>query len=109
MRSTNTLPCFCKSITSSSGTVRSELRPCCTEMHGSERLAESVTEGYKAAVASELVHATAVSLLARLSRGELSSRELLELQLRRIEQLNPSVNAVVTLDLERARAEAQRC
>ena len=47
--------------------------------------------------------------LARMIRdGEISSRELLELFVDRVERLNGSVNAVVTLDLERARAAAQR-
>lgn len=39
---------------------------------------------------------------------ELGSVELLDLQLARIEAVNPTVNAVCTLSLERARAEAQR-
>ena len=47
--------------------------------------------------------------LARLIRGkELSSRELLEVYLRRIERLNPALNAVVTLDAEGATAAARR-
>ena len=41
-----------------------------------------------------------------LARGELSSRELLEHQIRRIERLDPGLNAVVTRDLEGARAAA---
>lgn len=38
--------------------------------------------------------------------GELSSRELLDCLLRRIEDVNPVVNAIVTLDPDGARAEA---
>src|SRR5437763_16734123 len=38
--------------------------------------------------------------------GEVSARELLEAHLARIEQLNPQVNAIVTLDPEGARAAA---
>ncbi|HEY8516300.1 MAG TPA: amidase [Candidatus Binatia bacterium] len=50
--------------------------------------------------------ASARELAARIARRELSSRELLEHFVRRIERLNPPLNAVVTLDLERARARA---
>jgi amidase len=47
--------------------------------------------------------------LARLIRErEISSRELLDLFTDRVERLNSTVNAVVTLDLERARAAATR-
>ncbi|HET9077458.1 MAG TPA: amidase family protein [Acidimicrobiales bacterium] len=41
-----------------------------------------------------------------IRRRELSSRELLELYLGRIDRLNPQLNAVVTLDAERAYREA---
>ena len=41
-----------------------------------------------------------------LRTGELRSRELLELYLDRIERLDGDVNAVVTLDADRARAAA---
>ena len=47
--------------------------------------------------------------LARAIRdGEISSRELLETFVDRVERLNGPVNAVVTLDLDRARAAAAR-
>ncbi|MCY4486617.1 MAG: amidase family protein, partial [Deltaproteobacteria bacterium] len=49
------------------------------------------------------VHTVARDLLAALRSGEISSRELLELFLRRIEAADPALNAVVTLDAERAR------
>jgi amidase len=42
----------------------------------------------------------------RIARGELRSRELLEQLAQRVEQFNPQLNAVVTLDLEHARAAA---
>lgn len=45
-------------------------------------------------------------LSGRIARRELSSRELLDHQLARIAAVNPTVNAVVTLDEERARAGA---
>ncbi len=49
---------------------------------------------------------SASELLGALRRREIGSRELLEHQLARIERLNAGLNAVVTLDLERARAAA---
>lgn len=48
-------------------------------------------------------HASATQLVAVLKAGEVSSRELLELYLSRIEAADPGLNAVVTLDAERAR------
>jgi amidase len=55
---------------------------------------------------TELGFESAGELAAALRRRELGSRELLEHFLARIERWNPAVNAVVTLDLERARAAA---
>ena len=43
---------------------------------------------------------------AAIAKGELASRELLDAQLARIEAANPALNAVVSLDAERARAAA---
>ncbi len=51
---------------------------------------------------------TAVELAGMLRAGELGSVELVEAQLRRIDELNPVVNAIVTLDADRALAEARR-
>ena len=48
----------------------------------------------------------AVDLLADLARGEVGARELLEHYLRRVERLNPALNAVVTLDVDGARRAA---
>lgn len=50
---------------------------------------------------------TATRLAGALATKEIASRELLDLYLARIERLNPAVNAVVTLDVDRARATAR--
>ena len=50
----------------------------------------------------------AVELLDLLRRGEVSSRELLSVYLERVERINPTVNAIVTLDAERALVSAGR-
>jgi amidase len=52
--------------------------------------------------------ATALELEDELRAKRLSSRELLDAYLTRIEQLDPPINAVVTLDRERAYAAAAR-
>ncbi|MGC5403964.1 amidase [Streptomyces sp. DT225] len=44
--------------------------------------------------------------VAALISRRVSSRQLLELQLKHIEATNPGINAIVTLDVERARREA---
>ncbi|MEE9607928.1 MAG: amidase [Myxococcota bacterium] len=49
---------------------------------------------------------SAADLAGALQRRELSSRELLEHFLERVERLNGRINAVVTLDAERARERA---
>jgi amidase len=49
---------------------------------------------------------SAVDLVAAIRGRELGSRELLEHHLARVERLNPRINAVVTLDVERARRRA---
>ena len=49
---------------------------------------------------------TASDALAALERGDITSVLLLEAQLERIEEHNGSVNAVVSIDLDRARTEA---
>ena len=50
---------------------------------------------------------TAAGLAAMIRAREVSSLELCDAYLRRIERLNPSLNAVVTLDAERAREQAR--
>lgn len=51
--------------------------------------------------------ASATELTAALRQKQLSSRELLDAYLHRIEQHNPALNAVVTLDTERAQEAAE--
>ncbi len=53
-----------------------------------------------------LDYGTAADLTALLRRRECSARELLDHHLARIAARNPALNAVVTLDVERARARA---
>ena len=54
----------------------------------------------------ELATWPATRLAAAVRAKEISSRELLDLYLDRIDRLNGAVNAVVTLDVDRARASA---
>ncbi len=56
---------------------------------------------------SELVWMTAVELAARIRGGEVSASEALAAHLEQIEALNPQVNAIVTLEPERALALAR--
>jgi len=57
-------------------------------------------------VTDDLCFRPATELAALLRDREISARELLEAHLDRIERVNPSVNAVVTLDADGARAAA---
>ena len=55
----------------------------------------------------DLSYATAAGLVAALGAGEISSCELLDHVVGRIESVNPPLNAVVTLDLDGARRAAE--
>jgi amidase len=55
---------------------------------------------------SDVALLPAGELLRRLGERLISSRELLDLYLKRIETLDPKINSVVTLDAERARKRA---
>ena len=57
-------------------------------------------------MSDDLCFRPATELAALVRRRELSARELLEAHLARIEQVNPTVNAIVTLDADGARAAA---
>ena len=54
----------------------------------------------------ELHLRSAVDLARATTSGELSAREVVEAHLRRIEEVNPTINAIVTLVGEKALAEA---
>ena len=56
----------------------------------------------------QLCDLTAVELVARLKRKEISAREVMSAHLARIERVNPKVNAIVTLVADRALADAAR-
>lgn len=49
---------------------------------------------------------SARDMLAALRSKEISARELMELHLERIDRVNPAINAIVSLDVDRARAGA---
>jgi amidase len=55
---------------------------------------------------SDLMFRPAVELAEMVRSGEVSSRELVETSLERIEELNPALNAFVDVDAERALAAA---
>ena len=59
------------------------------------------------APADELTSLSATELAARIRRKSVSAREVLEAHLARIERVNPTVNAIVTLVPEQARAWAK--
>ena len=56
----------------------------------------------------ELTYASAVSLARSIRDKEVSAGEVVDAHLRRIEEVNPSLNAVVQTAADRARAEARR-
>ena len=55
---------------------------------------------------SDLAYATAIEIAHKIQKKEISSREVLDCFLVRVESLDKSINCVVTIDAERARAEA---
>jgi len=58
-------------------------------------------------VADDLLLADATDQLAALNAGRIGAAELLTATLARVDRLNPTINAVVTRDVERAMAEAR--
>ncbi len=59
-------------------------------------------------MSEQLWRSSAVELAAMLVAGSVSAREVLDAHLARIEHTNPSINAVVTLSVERAMDDAAR-
>lgn len=57
---------------------------------------------------TDLLVQPAVDLLALLSRGNITALELAEEHIRRIEELNPILNAIVDFDADRVREQARR-
>ena len=57
---------------------------------------------------SELLYLSAIELVSRIRRKQLSAREVMAAHLAQIEAVNPKVNAIVTLVGERAMADAAR-
>lgn len=55
---------------------------------------------------NEMLNLSATELLRRLRTKDVSSRELVEAHLQRIEEVNPAINAVVTVDADAALAAA---
>jgi amidase len=56
----------------------------------------------------ELIYASATALAQAIRDKEVSSQEVVEAYLQRIEEVNPTLNAVVQLRAEAARAEARK-
>jgi amidase len=65
-----------------------------------------VCEGAEERIIDEIWTLDATDLAGRIARKELSAREVTQAHLERIEQVNPLVNAIVTLDAEGALAAA---
>ena len=59
-------------------------------------------------MADELAEASAVELATRIRKGDVSSREVLDVLLDRVGRLDGPINAVVTTDVERAFADAAK-
>src|SRR5215212_9517435 len=56
---------------------------------------------------SDLVFASTTQLAAAIRSRDVSAVEVLQAYLQHIERHNPALNAIVTLDVERARGRAQ--
>ena len=54
------------------------------------------------------MYKSAVEILSAIGNGEISSVEILTSYLKRIEKINPEINAVIQLDTDRAMERAQK-
>ncbi len=57
---------------------------------------------------NELLYLSAIELVSRMRRKQVSAREVMDAHLAQIEAVNPKVNAIVTLVADRAMADAAR-
>ena len=62
----------------------------------------SFSKGIRLAAMDEILDASAMAQAAAIRSGRVSSEELVKAHLRRIEAVNPTLNAVVQLDAEGA-------
>lgn len=56
----------------------------------------------------DIIFSSATQLATAIRAGQVSATEVLEAHLAQIEQYNPALNAIVTLDLDHAREQAQQ-
>jgi len=63
-------------------------------------------EKNKEGIVSDLAYLSAIELAKKIQQREISSREAIDYFLARVEHLDNPINSVVTIDAERARAEA---
>src|SRR4051812_15649125 len=103
-------------IASSFAGARRQLMCDRTEIDLCEILKAEVREASQVVLASEWEHSmsdelwrmSAVEAVARLRKGEISPLDLVEASARRIAEVEPAVNALPTLCLDRARDHAKR-
>jgi amidase len=77
-------------------------------LSAAQRSAQSIGRDRPSGGSDDLCDASAVELVARMRRRDVSAREVMAAHLSRIERANPKLNAIVTLVAERALAEAAR-
>src|SRR5205807_10641905 len=61
----------------------------------------------RSVTARRLTFTSAIELARMIRHREVSSLEVIDAHLRRIDEVNPRINAIVQMDAERARAEAR--
>ena len=55
-----------------------------------------------------MIFDSAHEILEKIKQGEVSSLEVLESFLAQVEKVNPKINAIVALDIERAKEKAKK-